>query len=107
MKLLPILLLVFVLSMGVACSSEPPQVPDVPKYTEGEAIGLVQGLLRTHSLEECNQLGVLPSIAYVAEYKGKGKWLVRKRISYGSTNVDMGWYVYERTKAIERVKGFC
>jgi hypothetical protein len=50
---------------------------------------------------------VLPSIAYVAEYKGKGKWLVRKRISYGSTNVDMGWYVYERTKAIEKVKGFC
>ena len=107
MKLLPILLLVFVLTLGVACSSEPPQVPDVPKYTEGEAIGLVQGLLRTHSLEECNQLGVLPSIAYVAEYKGKGKWLVRKRISYGSTNVDMGWYVDERTKAIERVKGFC
>ena len=49
MKLLPILLLVFVLTLGVACSSEPPQVPDVPKYTEGEAIGLVQGLLRTHS----------------------------------------------------------
>ena len=107
MKLLPALLLACVLALGVACSSEPPQVPDVPKNTEDEVIGLVKGLLRTHSLEECNQLGVLPSITYVAEYKGKGKWLVRKRISYGSTNVDMGWYVYERTKAIERDKGFC
>ena len=107
MKLLPLLLLTFVLSLGVACASELPPVPDVPKYTEGEAIALVQGLLRTHPLENCNRLDVLPSTAYVVEYKGKGKWLVYMPISYGSTNVLMGWYVYVRTKTVERDEGFC
>ena len=48
MKLLPLLLLAFLLSLGVACSSEavvpPTATPDVPTYSKDEAIGLVQGV---------------------------------------------------------------
>ena len=109
MKLLPLLLLTYVLCLGVGCFSDstPPPKPDVPKYTKGEAIALVQGLLRTHSLENCNRLGMVPTTAYVAEYKGEGKWLVYMPVSYCSTNILMGWYIYERTQAIERDAGFC
>ena len=109
MKLLPVLLLTYVLCLGAACFSDsaPSPEPDLPKYTKGEAIVLVQGLLKTHSLENCNRLSVLPITAYVAEYKGNGKWLVYMPVSYGSTNILMGWYIYERTKSIERDAGFC
>jgi len=107
MKLLP-LLLAFVLSLGVACSSEPavppPATPDVPTFSEGEAIGLVQGMLRENrtlvnwsSNERCSDFALQLN---VASYIGEGKWEVVFETSYV-------WHVYEGSNAIQTVKGSC
>ena len=102
MKLLPILLLTFVLSVGEACSSEPePAVPptatpDVSKYSRGEVIGLVQGMLRTHGDETCISWA---KERMSASYLSKGRWKVDSRVGR--------WYVYEGTNAIETDKGRC
>ena len=71
MKLLPLLLLTLVLTLGVACSSEP--APDIEATVEasvatavaktqqtpvtaGEALTLIQGMLRTHPIAGCRKL---------------------------------------------------
>jgi hypothetical protein len=137
MKLLPLLLLAFVLSLGVACSSEDepkppcretvsypaghrcapeptptPEPTPAPKYSEGEVIGLVQGMLRSHPDEACNNVlsyryefratwSTLPDgditgerwmvVAQTRKDSGKGYDVIQRRGT---------WYVYEGTNAI-------
>ena len=55
MKLLPILLLAFVLALGVACSSEP-AVPPAPAPTVTPSVQTIE--LRQHSRE----IGLLPEV---------------------------------------------
>jgi hypothetical protein len=99
MKLLLILLLTCVLSLGVACSSE-------PKLSEGEAIALVQGMLRSHPDESCNRASRYDFVASFSE----GKWIVKHRgWEIDNRVVDVGhvWHVYEGSNAIQTVKGKC
>ena len=101
MKLLPVLLLTFVLSLGVACSSEPPPVPDVPKYTEGEAIGLVQGMLReSREMVKGRTCSSYAKYLKNAKYLGEGKWKVTHGLSFTS-------HVYEGSNAVQTVRGLC
>jgi hypothetical protein len=111
MKLLPVLLLTCALSLGVACASEPAvpptATPDVPTLSEGEAIALVQGMLRAHPNKECHLGFSFPSSVWLESstprYEGKGKW--RVAIWYNLTKGT--WYVYEGSYAVETVKGPC
>jgi hypothetical protein len=117
MKLLPILLLAFVLSLGVACSSEEPDcsssftrypaghrcAPEptpTPEYSRGEVIGLVQGMLRTHRADTCVLVG---RNEMNASYSGNGKW----QIDVKYRNRLYRWHLYEGTNAIEAVDGNC
>jgi len=101
MKLLPILLLTLVLSLGVGCSSEPAvpptATPDVPKYSEGEAIGIVQGMLRTHGNKDCWNL-LNGRYQFKAGYH-KGKWSVLAEDEKG--RYTGAWVVYEGSNAVE------
>jgi hypothetical protein len=114
MKLLPILLLTLVLSLGVACSSEPAvpptATPDVPTYSEDEAMGLVQGMLRSHPDLLCrNYVGGRHN--WYAKWRtpseGKSYWVVgaewptdraRDTRVYGFR---ASWKLYEGTNAIK------
>jgi hypothetical protein len=121
MKLLPVLLLACVLSLGVACASEasePP--PDVPTFAEGEAIGLVQGMFRAASIatslkygryDHCYQLG--KNGDYSAWYMGEGVWEVKasaevwKGSNYARPEglLTNKWRVHEGSNAVERGEG--
>jgi hypothetical protein len=133
MKLLPILLLAFVLSLGVACSSEEPDcsssftrypaghrcapeptpTPEptpAPTYSEGEAIGLVQGMLRSSRLARyCSQLPERGNFS--AQYIGEGVWEVKvsaRLISgygYYAGILKQTWRVHEGSNAVERGEG--
>jgi hypothetical protein len=105
MKLLTVLLLACVLSLGVACSSEPAvpptATPDVPILSKGEAIGLVQAMLRD-SREMDGEYRTCSSRAKFikgATYLGDGKWEV--------TFDDKKWHVYEGSNAVQTVRGKC
>ena len=106
MKLLPILLLAFVLILGVACSSEPAvpptATPDVPKYSSGEVIGLVQGMLRAHPDRSCNKASQGKFLWHDVNYRGEGGWDVT--LFYRES---FRWYVYEGSNAVQAVDGPC
>jgi hypothetical protein len=104
-KLLPLLLLACVLSLGVACSSEPAvpptATPDVPTLSKGEVIGLVQGTLRSHSSVRCSSYakGMGDSGGVEVSYYGERKWRVEFK--------GMKWNVYEGSNAVQTDKGPC
>jgi len=107
MKLLPILLLTCVLTLGVACASEPAvpptATPDVPTLSEGEVIGLVQAMLR-ESREMVDEFTTCSSRAkYIkdAQYLGYGDWVVTH------ANWKYKWHVYEGSNAVQTVEGRC
>ena len=117
MKLLPVLLLAFALSLGVACSSEPPPpavpptaTPDVPTFSEGEAIGLVQGMLRTRTTSPAG-CGTLVSVGEWSErHMGEGVWEVKAnsnvpRFLGGTNRLENTWRVHEGSNAVERGEG--
>jgi hypothetical protein len=104
MKLLTVLLLTCVLSLGVACSSEPapavtpePTATPAPKYSEGEVIGLVHGILRSHPDEDCSNL-LNGSYKFSATYS-KERWFVYAQ--YGEVYRG-SWLVYEGSNAIKQ-----
>ena len=96
-------LLLSALSLGVACASEPAATPDVPTLSKGEAIGLVQAMLR-ESREMATSMKTCSSRAiYIrdASYLGEGKW----EVSYLFKS--FLWHVYEGSNAVQTVKGKC
>jgi len=118
MKLLPILLLAFIISLGLACSSEPAvsptATPDVLTHSANEAVGLlVQGMLRRHPDKPCSSRYARLSIPVTtkgygiepeADYLGEGIW--RLTVT-GINGVWMQWRVYEGSNAVETVVGDC
>ena len=105
MKLLPLLLLAFVISMGVACSSEPAEATTrCPNLRRGRGcrpcprdVAVIPGRI----LQPIGQYGDFDT-AYV-KYRGEGKWEVVIRYR----TIETAWYVYEGSNAIEKIEGRC
>jgi len=71
----------------------------VPRYSEGEVIGLVHGMLRIHSDEICRSLTSMGS-QFSSQYLFDGKWLV-------DFDGFLSWEVYEGSNAIRTMNETC
>ena len=94
-----IMLLVVGISLLVACSGSqasvaPNPTPDVPKFSRGQAISVVQSNLGNYGCRESRVSQMVRDVANYREwYNGGGKWTVTFTVTYANT-VNR-WEVFE------------
>ena len=106
-----------------ACSQAPPTptpTPEWPKYTEAEAIGVVNQYLSEKTYQTKVSLGLEEGIKALEEGRSTSKWETRwcsarenLSASYDRTDfrwlvvapADWKWYFYERTGVVEAGDG--
>ena len=85
---------------GPSSSLEPTPVPDIPIFTEGQAIALVQETLTFCDSVQRKPIKGIPMV-WEEHYQGGGKWAVKWLQAYDVFNE---WEVIESSSAVRIVK---
>ena len=85
---------------GPPSSLEPTPVPDIPIFTEGQAIALVQETLTFCNSVQRKPIKGIPMV-WEEHYQGGGKWAVKWLQAYDVFNE---WEVIESSSAVRIVK---